>query len=127
VLVVADLEQQLQFFGEQRIVVLEPVPEERERIDKGSPPDDHFGASVRQQIESGKVLEHPHRVCGAENGDGAGESDSLRASGRGGKDDGGSGIKKVLAVMLANAEHVESSLIGVLDLGDEIVQALRRT
>ena len=48
VLIVADLEQQVQLLGEQRVVILESVAEQRKGIDEGATADDHLGAALRQ-------------------------------------------------------------------------------
>ena len=44
--VFANLEQQLQFFREKRIVIFELESEERKRFDEGAAPGDDFGAAV---------------------------------------------------------------------------------
>ena len=71
------------------------------------------------------MLEDPHRLVGAEYGDGAGESNALCAFGGRGEDDGGRGGDVVGAVMFADAEDVEANLVGEFDFLYEIADALR--
>ena len=79
VLVVTDLQQQLQLFREQRIVIFELEAKERERFDERAAARDDFGAPVRDQVERGEFLEDPDRVSSAEHGDRAGQPDALRS------------------------------------------------
>ena len=69
------------------------------------------------------MLEHPHRIVGAEHCDGAAEADGLGAGG-GGEDHGGRRGDELLAVVLAEGEHVEADLIGQLDLFEQVGEAL---
>lgn len=64
VFVVANFEDQLQFFAEQRVVILEVQTEKWKRFGKRAAPDDHFRASSRNQIECGELLEHAHWIDG---------------------------------------------------------------
>src|SRR5712692_317887 len=88
-LVLANLQKQIEFLGEERVVVLQPEAEERKRFDGRAAADDHFRASLRQQIERGELLKYAYRVCGTQNGDSAGETDPVRrrAVGHGRLDD----------------------------------------
>src|SRR5258708_7005596 len=45
--VVADLQQQLELLGEQRVVVVEVEAEQRKRLDRRSAAHDHLGAAAR--------------------------------------------------------------------------------
>src|SRR5881628_3497583 len=95
VLVLADLEQQVEVLGEQRVVVLESQPEQRERLDERSAAYDHFGPTLRQKIERRETLKQSHGIDRAEDCYGARETDSLRACGRGREDDWRRGIEEV--------------------------------
>ena len=78
---VAQREQQLQFLGEQLVVVLEVVAVQREGLGEGAPPGHDLGAAAREQVERRELLEHGHGVGGAEHGDGGREADlSVRAA-----------------------------------------------
>src|SRR5213079_814448 len=106
VLVVTDLEQQVELLGEQFVVVLEPVSEQWERVHEGAAADHHLRAALREQIERGEVLKDPHRIRRAEDGYSAGEADATRPRRGGGENHGRGGIEEVLAMMLADAEHI---------------------
>src|SRR2546423_2793429 len=127
VLVVADLEQQVELLGEQLVVVLEAVSEQRERVDEGAAADHHLRAALRQQVERGEVLKDPHRIRRAEDGYRAGETNATRPRRGGGENHGRGGVEEVLAMMLPNAEHIQPDLVRVLDLLHEVAQALRGT
>ena len=47
----------------------------------------------------------------------------LGARGGGGEDDGGRGVEVLLAVMFAEAEGVETDLVGEFDLFEEVTEA----
>jgi hypothetical protein len=66
--VVADAEQQLELFREQRVVVVEVVAEQRKRLDERAAPGHDLGAAVRQKIERGELLIDPDRIVGAQHG-----------------------------------------------------------
>jgi hypothetical protein len=80
---------------------------------------------LRDEIERREILKHTHRIRRAEYCHGAGEANAGRARCGGSEDDRGRGVQEVLAVMLADSEDIESALIGVFDLLDEIPKALR--
>jgi hypothetical protein len=124
-LVVADLEQQVELLGEQRVVVLEPKTEQGKGIDERAAPYDHLRAALRDEIECGEILEYAHRVGRAEDCYGAGETYATGSRRSCGKNDWGSRVQEILAVVLADSEDIESNLIRVLDLLDEVAQALR--
>ena len=62
----AQLEQQLELLGEQRVVVGELVAEERERLDERAAARHDLGAPAREQVERRELLEDAHRVVRAE-------------------------------------------------------------
>ncbi len=126
-LVLPDLQEQVELLREQRVVVFEPQPEERKRVDERSAPDDHLRASLRQQIEGREVLEDADRIGGAQDGDGARQPNALRSRRRRRKNDRGRGIEVVLAVVLPDPEDIETYLIRMFDLLDQVPQALRWT
>src|SRR2546428_1756274 len=81
---------------------------------------------MRDKVQSGKFLEDANRVSGAQNGDGARKADVLRARGGRGQNHDWSGIKELGPVMFADAEHVETHLVGKLDLFQQMLHALDR-
>ena len=123
-LAVAQLQQQLELLGEELVVVVEVVAEERERLDERAAPGHDLGAPAREQVERREVLEDAHRVVGAEHGDRARQPDALRALGGGAEHDGGRRDGEVGPVVLADAEDVEPDLVGELDLLDQVAQPL---
>ena len=108
--VLAEGEEEVEFFGEEVVVVFELEAEEREGFDEGAAAGDDFGASVGDEVEGGEVLEDADGVGGAEDGDGRGEANVCGAGGCGGEDDGGGGVEVLAAVVLAEAEGVEADL-----------------
>ena len=121
---VAQREQQVELLGEQRVVVVEVVAEERERLDERAPPGHDLRAAAGQQVERREVLEDAHGIVGAEHGDRAREPDAARALGGGREDDGRRGHGEVGAMVLADPEDVEADLVGELDLLDQVAHPL---
>ena len=113
---IPQLQQQFELFGEELVVVVQVVAEERERLDEGAAPGHDLGAAVGDQIEGAEILADAHRVVGTEHGDGAGEANPLRARRGSGQHDRRRGNGIVGAVMLADAVDIEPDLIGQLDL-----------
>ena len=119
-------QQQVELLGEQLVVVVEVVAEERERLDERAAAGHDLGPAARQQVERGEVLEDAHRVVRAEHGDRAGQPDPLGARGRRGQDDRRRGDREVGPMVLADAEDVQPDLVGQLDLLDQVAQPLLR-
>jgi hypothetical protein len=61
------------------------------------------------------LLEHAHRIVGAQHAHRAREADRLRAFRSGREHDGGRRDGEVRPVVLADAEDVETDLVGQLD------------
>ena len=59
------LQQQLELLGEQRVVVVEVVAEEREGLDERAAPGHDLGAPAGQQVERGELLVDADRIVGA--------------------------------------------------------------
>ena len=119
----AEGEEEVELFGEEIVVVFELEAEEGEGFDERAAADDHLGAAVGDEVEGGEVLKDADGVGGAEDGDGRGEADVRGAGGGCGEDDGGGGVEVLDAVVLAEAEGVESYLIGEFDLLEEMDDA----
>jgi hypothetical protein len=112
----AQLQQQLEFFGEQLVVVAQVVTEERERLDERATAGHDLRAAVRDEIERGEILEDTYGVIRAQNRDRARQADVLGAGCGGGQRHGRRGDGVVGAVVFADAEDVEAELIRQLDL-----------
>ena len=123
---VAQPQQQVELLGEQLVVVVEVVAEERERLDERAAAGHDLGAAAGEQVEGGEVLEDAHRVVRAEHRHRAGQPDALGALGGRGEHDGRRRDGEVGPVVLADAEDVEPDLVGELDLLDQVAQPLRR-
>ena len=74
---VAQLQQQVELFGEQRVVVAEIVAEQREGFDEGAAPRHDLGAAAGKQVERRELLEHPHRIVRRQHRHRAGQLDLL--------------------------------------------------
>ena len=122
----AELEQQRELLGEQLVVVVEVVAEERERLDERAAPHHDLGAAAGQQVDRGEVLEDPDRVVRAEHGHRAREPDPLGARRDRRQGDGRRGHGEVGAVVLPDTEHVEPDLLGQLGLLEQVAHALLR-
>src|SRR6185503_4505626 len=124
VLIRPDLQEQVELLREERVVVLEAIAEEGKGVDERAATDHHLGSAARDEVDGRKVLEHAHRVRGAEHGDRAREPDVPGSRRRRTENDGGRGVEKILAMMLPDSERIEADLVGVLDLFDEIAEAV---
>src|SRR6266853_3818086 len=103
VLVLANLQKQIKFFGEERVVVLQSKAEERKRFDGRTPAHNHLRSSLREQIERREALKDANRVGGTQHRDGAREADAVRSRRGCCEDDGRSGIKELPAVVFTDA------------------------
>jgi hypothetical protein len=105
-LVLANLQKQIEFLGEQLVIVLQPKAEERKRLDGRTAAHDHFRASLRQQIDRGELLKYAYRIGCTENRDRAGETDTLRSGRCRSENDRRSGIEELPAMVFTNAKGV---------------------
>ena len=76
----------------------------------------YFCASSGQQVECREILEHAHRVVGAEHSDRTGKTNAFRARCGRSKNYCWGRSKIVGTMMLADSENIEADLIGELDL-----------
>ena len=74
VLVLPDVEEQIELLGEERVIVVQLEPEQGKRLDERTPAHHHLRPALRQQVERGELLEHPHRVGRAQDRDGTGQA-----------------------------------------------------
>ena len=120
----AQRQQQVELLGEQLVVVVKVVAEERKRLGERAAAGHDLGAAAGEQVEGGEVLEDADWVVRAQHGDGAGQADALGAGGAGSQRHDGRGDREIWAVVLADAEDVEADLVGQLHLLDHIAQPL---
>ncbi len=120
-----NLQQQIELFGEQRVVVGEVVAEQREGFDVGAAAGDQLGAAAGGEVDGGEILKHPHRVERREHRHRAGQADALGRAGDRRHHHRRRGDRQIEAVVLADAEHVEPGLIGELGGRHDFGIALR--
>ena len=125
-LAVANTQQQFEVFGEQRVVIGEIETEQREGFDERAAPGHDFGPAVRDKVERRKALENAHGIIGGKHRDGAGQAYGLGARGGSRQHDVRRRDQIVGPVVFAQAEDVETDLIGQFDLLDEIADPLDR-
>ena len=111
---VAKLQEQVELLGEKGVIVLHGEAEQRIGLAERSAPDDDLGASFRDEVERREFLKDADRIGGAEHGDGAGQADLPRPRGGGGQDHSGRRVEEFLAMMFADAEHIEPDTVGDL-------------
>ena len=68
--VVSNLDEEIEFLGEEFVVVLERLAEERKRLDERTAADEQLGPPRGDEVERREVLERPDRVGRAEDDDG---------------------------------------------------------
>jgi len=121
----AHFKQQLQFFVEKLVVILQPAAEERKRFDERASARHDFRPSVRNAVQRRELLIDAHRVVRGQDGDGARKPDPLRQRRGGRQHDGGRRAGVVGPVMLADAVHVKAGLVGCDDLLHRAAKPLR--
>ena len=112
--------------GEQLVVVVEVVAEERKRLDERPAAGHDLGAPAGQQIDRGEVLKDADRVVGRQDRDRARQPDALGAHGGRAQHDGGRRNEEVGPVVLAEPEDAEADLVSELCLLDQVAHALFR-
>ena len=109
---------------EENLVVVERVPEERERLGERPAAEDHLGAAVGEGIEGGEPLVDADGIVGAQHRDRGAEPDALGAAGDRREHDFRRADGEVGAVVLADAEEVHADAVGQLGLGDDVAEDL---
>jgi hypothetical protein len=120
----AQLEQEAELLGEELVVVVEVLAEQREGLDERAASGHDLGTTAGQEVDGGEVLEDADRVGRAQDGDRARQPDALRADGGGGECDRRRGDGEVRAVVLAHTEDLEAHLVRELNLLHEVTHAL---
>jgi len=122
--IVAESEQEVELLGEEFVVELGVVAEERVGLDEGTAADDDLGAAVGDEVDGGELLEDADGVVGGEDGDGAGEADVLCACCDGGEEDCRGAGDVFFAVVFADGVDVEADAVGEFSLFEELGDAL---
>ncbi len=73
-----ELEQEVELFAEQRIIVAQMVAKQRIGFGERTPANHQFRSAFRNEIECRELLKHPHRVGSADDRHRACQPDSLR-------------------------------------------------
>ena len=105
------LREQLEFLLEQRLVVLQVIAEQRERLDERAAADDDLRATAADRVERREPLEDADRVVGGQHRDGGRELDPRRARRDRRQHHVGGGDREVVAVVLPDADGVEAELV----------------
>jgi hypothetical protein len=61
----SELDQELELLGEELVIPVEIVAEERERLDKRAAPGHDLRPALAQVVERGELLEDADRIVGA--------------------------------------------------------------
>jgi hypothetical protein len=109
---VTQLQEKVEFLREQRVIVLHSEAEQRIGFPERAAPNHDFCSTFGDEIHGGEFLEKADGIDGAEDSDGAGEANALCASSGGREDHRRRRIEEFLAVMLADAKHIESDPVG---------------
>jgi len=115
----ADLQEELELFFEELVVIRQVVAEQRERLRERAAARHDLGAAVRDEVEGREILEDTHRIVRADDADRARQADALGARGRGSEHDGRRGNNELPTVMIPKAVDVEAHFVGELDLVEE--------
>jgi hypothetical protein len=118
----ANLEQKVELLGEESVVVLELQPEQRKGFDERSAPDNHLRAALGKKVQRGKLLEGAHGIRRTQNRHGTREPDPMRPCRSRREDHGRRGIEKIPAMVLSDAENIETNCISMFDASDKITQ-----
>jgi hypothetical protein len=98
--------------GREHLVVVGRVDAEQlERLKEGAAPGDDLRPTLADQVQGGEVLVQPDRVQSGQDRYSAGEPDTAGGLGDGGQDDRRRGDGELGAVMLAQGENVQTSLV----------------
>src|SRR5690606_34838851 len=61
--------KQIQLFGEQRLIVVERIAEERERLCERPTPQNDLSSSIGDRVDRREALKYPHRLVRTQNRD----------------------------------------------------------
>ena len=83
-----------------------------------------FRRVPRQEIERGELLKDTDRVGGAQHRDGARQTNATGACSGGAENDRRRRIQVLLPVVLADPKDIETDLVRMLNLFDQVAQPL---
>ena len=117
--------EQVEFFREQLLVLGQVEPEQRERLDEGTPAENDVRAPLGHGVDRRKALEDPDRIVRGQHGHGRAQTDRVGDRGQAGQDDVGGRNREVGAVMLPHREVVDAHAVGETALLDDVADHLR--
>ena len=120
----ADREQEIELLGEQLIVIVKVITEQRKGLDERAAPGHDLRPAAGEKVEGGELLIDAHRIVRRQHGHRARQANALGARGRGGERDRGRRHRVIRPMMLAEAEHVETDPIGAFGLLHDVSEAL---
>lgn len=97
---------------------------QREGLDARAAAHDHLRATIGHRVQGGVALEDADRVVSREDGDRRAEADVRGARGERGEDHVGRRDRKLLGVMLTDAEEVHPQPVGQRGLLDDVADGL---
>src|SRR5258708_31921928 len=106
----AEFEKEIQFLGKECIVIPRVEAKQWIGFTERPPANDDLGPSLRDEIESGELLKHAHRVCGAQHRNRARKTDRLGAGSGRRKNDCRRRGEKLGAVVVRHCGRVKPSL-----------------
>jgi hypothetical protein len=112
--VLTDLQEEIELLGKKRVVIFQSQAEQRKSLDERTPAHDPLRPAVRQKIEGGELLKHPHRVGCAQDRDGTRETYAVGPCRGCAENDRRSGVEELPAVVFPDSKGVETDLIGVV-------------
>src|SRR5207253_9729590 len=124
--VVTNVQQQVEFLGKERVIVVEIEAEERKCLDERATAHYHLGTTARNKVKRGKALEQADWIIGAEHSSGAVQTDVFRARRGRREDHRWSRVEELAAMMLADAKGIEADLVGAFDLLQQVSHPLDR-
>jgi hypothetical protein len=117
--------EEVELLGEQGLVVVQLVAEQREGLDEGPPAQDDLRATTGDAVQGREPLVDAHRVVAGQHGHGGPEAQPLGASGDGREHDVRRGDREVGAVVLPDAQDVDADLVREHALLDDLPQGRR--
>src|SRR5882672_3265605 len=113
VLVVTDLEQQIELFRKQRVVVLQSKTEQREGVNERATAYDHLRPSLRNEIECGEILEYSYGIGRAQDRYALGKRNTVRSRLRGCENDGERVIQEIFEFFFCDLKKIYTNLIAL--------------
>jgi hypothetical protein len=116
--------QEVELLLEQRLVVGEVEPEQREGVRQRAAADDQLRPPAGHRVEGGELVVQADRVLRAEDGHGGPEADPLGATGDRRQEHVPRGVHELRPVVLADVERVDPDRLGEDRLLDRVADHL---